>query len=143
MYWDSDCSDVYELNMTTSEILQVRATYTTNVEYVIRSVLKAGAYIAVGGPEILGEGPIKPERFWGKDPMLNDYRDINVNVTSSLNVRYMDIRQAFLDTIPSWWLSGSGYLTVDGEHENERGTEIVASFFADALIEYVESKSHV
>lgn len=141
LFWDSDCSDVNERNMTLLQTHELRKSYTSNLEYVIKAVLNTGAYIAVGGPEVLGEGPIKPRRFWGKNPMLDDYRQINIDVTNSLKVYYMDIRQAFLDIIPFWWLFNSKYLTVDGEHENSRGTEIVASFFADAILNFIESKA--
>lgn len=72
--------------------------------------------------------------------MLNDYRDINEEICESHHVYYMDIRQVFLDTIPPYWIFNSKYLTVDGEHPNERGTEIEAEFFAGAVNNFIESQ---
>lgn len=49
------------------------------------------------------------------------------------SVPYIDMRQAFVDSIPSYWIYYKGYVTEDGEHENERGTQIVADLIATEL----------
>lgn len=111
LFWDSDCSDVDETNMTTDEKSLLRATYSANLDFVVRHIVASGAYFALGGPEILGEGPVgMPDRFKHKSGMLNDYRDMNKAVAGKYNIRYMDIRQAFLDAIPSYQVFVSGTL---------------------------------
>jgi hypothetical protein len=86
------------------------------------------------GPELLGEGPIGlPAKFENKTQMLDDYVAINKAVFASFGVDYLDIRKVFLDSIPSHWKFYKGAVTQDGEHENERGTELVAEYVAAVL----------
>lgn len=54
-------------------------------------------------------------------------------------VQYIDIRNRFLEAIPSWWDFRGGWVTVDGEHPNERGTWIEAKLFADQLNLWLEA----
>ena len=93
--------------------------------------------MALSGPGVLGEGhrffAPKVDRFRNKEVMLNWYTDLNKETAASLNVPYIDVRQAFLDFIPSYQLCYSLCVTYDGEHENERGTVIVAKLFAKSL----------
>ena len=132
-------SDVNEHAMTKSEIVELRANYVKTLNEVSKSVLDSGAFYAIAGPEILGEGSLfLPRRFWNKIPMLDDYRTMNKAVAAAFNI---DIRQAFLDAIPSIWLLHAGYVTVDGEHENERGTQIVADKLAAALLPWLQSQT--
>ena len=134
LYWDTDVSDVDEVGMSKTDVAVLRANYVINLQYVIQTINATGAFLAVGGPELLGESVFfKDPYFLHKTPMLNDYRAMNRVVCDFFDVPYMDIRQKFLDAIPSWYLFSYGYLTIDGEHENERGSNIVADSFADAL----------
>ena len=117
----------------------LRANYMMNLISIIDTIQKQGKFLAVAGPGILGENAIfKMPKFLGKSQMLNDYRAMNRAITNSFGFRYMDIRQHFLDTIPSWYLFGSGYLTVDGEHENEAGTNKVADIFVDTMASWLQ-----
>lgn len=56
-----DCSDVDERNMTYTQVGETRDKYASTVASVIEAVQASNTYIAVAGPEILGEGPIKPQ----------------------------------------------------------------------------------
>lgn len=93
--------------------------------------------MALGGPGVLGEGhkffAPKQGRFLNKEAALNWYTTLNKETAASLDVPYIDIRQAFLDFIPSYQLCYSLCVTYDGEHENNRGTIIVAKLFAKSL----------
>jgi hypothetical protein len=60
MFWDSDCSDVDENKIGKTE---VRANYTNNLNFVVDSIVASGAYLALGGPAILGS-------YWIKTMML-------------------------------------------------------------------------
>ena len=145
LFWDSDVSDINEQEMTEDQITQIRMDYTNTLNKLVETILETNSYLAIGGPEILGEGWLgKPQYFWFKREMLDDYREINRNVASAYNVPYVDIRQAFLDAIPHWHIYYKNYLTTDGEHENEAGTNIIASMFAmfaSALAKWLETNN--
>ena len=79
------------------------------------------------------------DRFTDKQEMLEDYKAVNVEVAASFKIPYIDVRQALLDYIPSWQLCYSLCVTFDGEHENERGTIIVAKLFAESLSNWLIS----
>lgn len=93
--------------------------------------------MALSGPGVLGEGhryfAPKEDRFHNKEVMLDWYTTLNKETAASLDVPYIDVRQAFLDFIPSYQLCYSLCVTYDGEHENDRGTVIVAKLFAQSL----------
>ena len=93
--------------------------------------------MALSGPIVLGEGhkffAPKEERFTNKEEPLNWYTLLNKEVAASVQVPYIDMRQAFLDYIPSYQLCYSLCVTFDGEHENNRGTIIVAKHFAKTI----------
>ena len=143
LLWDSDVSDVDEFRRSASYVAQLRANYTTTLKSVIKTVLQTGAFFAFGGPVLLGESyttylAVLP-KFRNKFQMLNDYRDMNKAVAKELNVPYIDVREAFLNAIPTYWHFLHGYVTIDGEHENERGTQMVAKMLADALRPWLRS----
>lgn len=150
--------------MSIYEVGQLRQSYVETLKQVVEEVQLKGVYLAVAGPCILGEGfLLKPKKFWFKNPVLNAYRDINrgkynywsvttattiysqftLDVCKTREVYYMDIRQAFIDTIPCCWCPNAFYLTVDGEHFNNRGTQIEANLFADAIKNFIDLRNGV
>jgi len=134
LFWDSDCSDINEMKLSQEAIDAVRLAYTNNLIEVIEQILATGSYLMVMGPEVLGEGMVGlPGRFWGKTTMLDDYREINRDTCETYGVDYIDVRKAFLDKIPFYHVYYKWYLTQDGEHENERGTQVVAELIANSL----------
>ena len=107
----------------------------------MKAVLASGAKLAVAGPEILGEGPVGlPGRFFNKTSMLDDYRVLTRVVAEANSVPYIDMRAAFLNAIPFWWLLPSGVVTVDGEHPNDTGTGIEAQLFAATINAWLYSR---
>lgn len=137
LYWDSDVSDVFEIYESNERISQIRSDYVDRLQTFISAVKSANiSLIGVGGPTILGEGVFGlPLEWWAKYNMLVGYRLMTKSVCGSNGVPYMDMRAAFLQALSA--LSSRvlycGYLTWDGEHENEKGTEIVASLFSTAI----------
>ena len=79
-----------------------------------------------------------PGRFKGKNPMLEDYNVMVRQVTHSHGLDYLDMRDLFMQNIPCWWGCVSGYITKDGEHQNEKGTIITAKIFAATLRKWLE-----
>jgi hypothetical protein len=69
--------------------------------------------------------------------MLNDYRDINKKICANYNITYIDVRGALLSAIPSWWVWSMGYVTIDGEHLNSQGVEIVSQLFANVIDDWL------
>jgi len=60
LFWDSDCSDIDESTMTPDEVTELRDQYKANVLEVCSRIIKFESVsgLAVGGPVLLGEGPI-------------------------------------------------------------------------------------
>lgn len=126
LYWDSDAVDVDDSLDPT--VLQ---TYQDDLRYVLQQLQDRGVnYIAVGGPTLDGELPHGENE---KDSILDLYTDINRNITTEFGFPYFETRQLFFDNIPSTWSYSSGYLTDDGEHQNQRGADLLVNLFENAL----------
>jgi hypothetical protein len=102
-----------------------------------------GAFVALAGTGVLGEGARlfapNSDRFFKKEKMLNAYNLMNEEVADGLNIPFIDVRKAFLAKIPFYQLCYKHCVTQDGEHENNRGTVIVAKLFSDALSKWLTS----
>lgn len=145
VFWDSDCSLVDETRHTTAEVTEMRLNFTRNLRTVLSTVKQSGALVAVAGPEILGEGPHGIPPSWNnKTVMLEAYKALVQEVAADLAVPYLDVREAFLHSLPSpitpHTLSFGG-VTDDGEHPNARGTLIEAILFADQINKWALSGS--
>jgi lysophospholipase L1-like esterase len=132
LYWDSDVSDVDESRLMPDEVTQTRTTYERNLRTVLVRLQDAGAFVVMSGPAVIGE---QPRRRNKKDPQLDAYRAINRRVAASLKVPYVDARRAFFVQRPADTPStvDRGLLTVDGEHLNRRGADVVRKLFVRAL----------
>ena len=65
---------------------------------------------------------------------------IHTQVCQSLDsILYIDLRQALQDGLPSVWLFNRWYLTSDGEHPNERGTQILAKKFGEVISTWLKN----
>eukprot|EP01041_Mallomonas_annulata_P008160 gene8160-16776_t len=120
LFWDSDISDIDESDMSEEEISVLRYKYNGIVRDVIQQVLNAGAYMAISGPEVLGDTQ--------KTSMLNAYRDINIAIANSFDMEYIDMRTAFLNEINAGYSPTEG----DGEHPNNHGSAVIAKLFVEA-----------
>jgi hypothetical protein len=109
LFWDSDCSNIDESTLTPQQVAQLRANYSANLLATERLILAATPRLAVAGPELLGEGPLGlPGRFANKTQMLDDYRVLTRAAADEVGVPYIDMRKAFMDDIPAWWLIYAG-----------------------------------
>ena len=134
IYWDSDVSDQLV------DVLQESTTqqqYKSNCVSVFTTCQNASQFIAVAGPSILSEGPIFPrdqyDSYQYKYDVLNQYREINRNISETFHIEYIDLRGALQAALPSSWLLARWFVTSDGEHENERGARILAREFGKVL----------
>jgi hypothetical protein len=86
---------------------------------------------------ILGEGmkvfAPHSERFIKKEGPLKIYNKMNENVAADLGIPFIDVRKVFLKKIPFYQLCYKHCVTYDGEHENDRGTIILAKMFSDVV----------
>jgi hypothetical protein len=130
LYWDSDISD------QDADYLEEKSTelqYKEDLSEVVR-VLKNTSKLAVAGPGLLGEGPLfSLNYFYRKNGLLDQYREITMNSSQENGILYEDIRKALKDSIPSAWIFSMGFCTMDGEHPNERGSQIIAEQFGLAI----------
>ena len=65
--------------------------------------------------------------------VVDDYRVLTRAASDAVGVPYIDMRAAFMAEIPDWWLIYAGWVTIDGEHPNARGTQIEAELFATTV----------
>jgi len=130
MYWDSDVSDPHLGYVRSKEGIDL---YTQNLIDVVISIKSMNSlkYFAISGPEVLGE---LPDLMNKKDPYLNIYRDINRKIAQEYNASYIDIRKAFLDEDRRFgWIFNKGYLTFDGEHPSQIGSELEEKLFFNQI----------
>lgn len=71
--------------------------------------------------------------------MLDDYCQIAREIARKYEVPYLDIRGELKKAVPWWRLWYSGYVTKDGEHTNERGTQLLAKMIAEQLLQWFET----
>lgn len=131
MYWDSDISSP-SIDILNS--ISYQNKYIANLIDVIITIKnnKNIKYFALVGPNIIGELPYGYNR---KDQYLKLFHDINLNITKSYNITYIDKRKVFLNyDIEKDWNKSDGYLTVDGEHPSLLGSQIEEELFYQQLV---------
>eukprot|EP01041_Mallomonas_annulata_P002077 gene2077-4056_t len=121
LYWDSDCSDMDETTMNEIERQYLRQGYLGHLNYVVYSILHAGAYMAMAGPALLRDQP------W-KHQMMDEYREMNRNISNFYQIPYIDIRSAYMNS-----LAAGIDPTKDGEHPNAIGAAIEMRLFSHEI----------
>jgi len=91
LYWDTEVFRFTDWELSKRQIKEMRAEYRANLISVIKSILATGAYLAVMGPGVLGEGPgiFLPRRFWFKKQMISDYVSMNKDICNEYGVDYI------------------------------------------------------
>ena len=136
---DSDISDMdFDALARTGTYDAVKAQYTADLEYVVNvTVRRHGAFMVLTSPgAIFTEGWfLAPDtlRFHNKKRAFADYNAVNRDVAQRWGITYVDLRSLYAAAIPWWRLAYSGCVTRDGEHSNQRGTDILATALAAAL----------
>lgn len=137
--WDSDVSSIDE---TPENAAYYRKIYISNVNNLVKDIKQnnSAIYIALAGPILMGEGPLflppTAPLYGSKTNMLNEYVAINRQIAIQFNISYIDLRSAFLSSLPQYRLANEGCLTIDGEHENENGMTIIAKSVASLLVDW-------
>lgn len=148
LVWDSDASDDPSTRGAPTK------AFNTTLIATIEAILAKNIKLAIASPEILGENEIVPLNPASNTVKLNNYRSVTKDIIAKYDIPYMDIRQAFLDEISSVGYCdlnfanlcvdgsvtgafnqdcGAGVVTVDGEHPNQRGAELMAGLYANVL----------
>jgi hypothetical protein len=134
IFWDSDVSDL------PNEYLMLNSTkdeYHRNVTALLTKIQQRIPMISFAGPGLLGEGDIfRFPKFQGKEPLLNAYQEINQRIGKELSIPYMNIRKGFQELIPSYWSFALGIVTIDGEHPNYFGTQVIAKYFSTQFMKW-------
>eukprot|EP01041_Mallomonas_annulata_P008742 gene8742-18071_t len=126
LLWDSDISDIFEWTYTPSHKRLLRLNYKLHLQTVIQELLNTGVYISIAGPGLL-------PWYLNKKTMLEVYKQINIEVATSFNIEYIDLREAYLIA------RGKGHQPTvfgDGEHPNNYGTKIMSQMFSNSIIRW-------
>jgi hypothetical protein len=138
IFWDSDLSD-YPVSYLQNATIQ--EAFRHNLTYFLDTIKQDIPFVGFACPELLGEGFLfKMSRFQRKGYLLDKYRVISQEVGQKLSIPYINIRKAFQELIPSWWISSMWYITFDGEHPNEYGAKVESKYFAEMFMRWYKSK---
>ena len=147
IFFHSDASDVDLASMQTTIVSDLDMNYRINLGVVIDVLQKDGSLVALSSTGVLSEThaalfqPNTQDRFHNKWPIMRRYTGINLDVAAEFGIPFINIRQAFLDYVPWYQLCYAWCVTYDGEHENERGTKIVAKLFASTINDMLSKHS--
>ncbi len=129
IHFDSDVSD------QDNNFLRLNSTqlaYHEDYDFILHMMTSYKIpHIVIAGPGLLGEGPVvRRSKFQGKEDLLDKYRLINQRLAGDYKIPYIDIRKAYQEALPPFWIFSSGFVTTDGEHPNDRGSLIIAQHLA-------------
>jgi len=127
IYFDSDAADVDESKFDLNDL---RARYVWNLTEVVKTISKNVPLVALSGPTLCGE---LPRGTNGDDAKFEEYCAMNRRICTNYNVTYLETRELFFANLPGKWNHSHGYLTLDGEHHNERGSSLVEDLFFDVI----------
>lgn len=143
---DVSSSGYQEWRMTQEERTAAQTAYRNNMASVIDSLKKNTTFFAFAGPLLLGEHKVEPlfygfssqKIFANKKQQLADYVKINEDLCEEKGVKYINLNKLFTEKIPAIWPFASWYVTVDGEHPNRYGTQLMAREYALAIKEWLQ-----
>ena len=137
LLWNSDVTEVHEDNMNSTTRAETRDKYYQNVVDVLDAIIATGAQPFLSGPTILGENKGmegRPKKYINKDRMLEEYKKINEEIAKKKRVPYIDLRKELVNILRKRKHKDyKGFMTVDGEHFNEKGSTFVAHVLATAI----------
>jgi len=142
---DSDISDTdFDALARDGTYDAVKARYTDDLNYVINVTVRHGAYMVLTSPgAVFTEGFfLAPDtlRFHNKQAAFADYNAVNRDVAARWGITYVDLRPLYTAAVPWYRLAYFGCVTRDGEHSNQRGTDILATALATALNQGLSKK---
>jgi hypothetical protein len=119
LFWGTDINNIsighYEKNKAT-----IQQKYIDNLRFILSKCNELKIRACVGGPGLL--------RNESKQVMLDDFCGINKDVCKKYKCEYLNIRADLLKADKSGQI-----VTIDGEHLNEQGAEILGKVFATAI----------
>lgn len=130
MMWDSD---VLPGPWDGSEPMDQKNVdaYTENLHDTIVEFKKHCKVFILAGPSLNGELPRGQNP---KDADLDYFVGLNNRTAALHNITYINTRDMFFANLPEGWDKTKGYLTIDGEHSNDRGTKLLRTAFRKALL---------
>eukprot|EP01036_Dinobryon_divergens_P031165 gene31165-40522_t len=115
LFWDSDISDQ---SIEVLDLTETKLRYEEDLRAVLTSLKANCSYLSALA-------------CWER--ALSSCLVVSKARIDLDNILYIDLRQAFQDGLPFGWLFSRWYLTSDGEHPNERGTQIMAKKFGEVI----------
>jgi len=140
VYWDSDAeSEPLAGKIGADGIASIREKYVLDLDALLkRLVAKMPGKVVLAGPTLYGELPRGENKQDAAYDGEGGYLAMNRQACAGQSppVTFVDTRAAFyrsLNRKVPVWTHASGYLTIDGEHHNKRGAQIVTDMFYRAL----------
>jgi len=143
LIWDSDA-----VKDTSTDGYPTQA-YNNSLTKTLNTLLSNHITVLVTSPLLLGENEIPFFSPWSKKVKLDNYRSVTKEISIQLGAIYVDGRKALLDAISNCGYCnsnsysvcspngantcGSGVVTVNGQHLNNNGAQILASLYAHQL----------
>lgn len=129
LYWDSDVNPGPKDGSSPLNNATVAAYLQTL--YNVLDQMTANCHVVIlAGPTLTGELPRGQNAL---DPALDYYAQLNNETARMYNITYINTRDLYFANLPVGWDQYSGYLTVDGEHPNGRGSALLRTAFREAL----------
>lgn len=130
LYWDSDVNPGPRDGSSPLNNATVSA-YLQNLYDVLDQLTSHCDVVILAVPTLSGELPN------GQNPLdeaLNYYVQLNNATATRYNITYINTRALYYANLPAGWNQTSGYLTLDGEHPNQRGSTLLRTAFREALM---------
>ena len=144
LQWDSDVSNNDLDSMSKRQRLSIKNDYRDNLQWLISNVTGSNiSMIAISGPTILGESWYGlPSKWWSANLWLDQFVTITRDVAGQNNVPYINMKQRLLEAASKNSNNKyCGYLTFDGQHPIEAGTEIIVHNFAAYIREWLVQRN--
>lgn len=143
LIWDSDAAKDPSTNGYPT------AAYNRSLTLALNAMVSKHVTVLVTSPLLLGENEIPSFSPWSNKKKLENYRLVTEEIATQIGAIYVDGRAALLSAIVDAGYCdsnaypvcnqqgantcGNGVVTVDGEHLNNNGAQIMAKLYADRL----------
>lgn len=141
LQWDSDLSYL-PMSTLLTERDELQSAYVARLESVVIELLSAGVeYLAISSPLLFGEHDfLRKRQFRGRDEIIEEYIELNAYVAAKYNCTFINMHKHFEAVIPETWVFAFFYVTMDGEHPNRYGSQIIAKVFGKHLQDWLQTR---
>lgn len=130
LYWDSDVNPGPRDGSSAMANSSI-SRYLMDLNWVIEKLQANCKVVILAGPTLTGELPRGQNPL---DAQLDYYTNLNQQTAARYNITFINTRDWYFANLPAGWNHFSGWLTVDGEHPNRRGSTMLRTVFRKALL---------